>query len=48
MEHDCELNEDKASTNPENNSNNDSYVYYEMLDTCRGKMYIVKNLESHL
>ena len=39
MEHDCELNEDKASTNFEDVSKNNSYVYYEMLGDCRGKKF---------
>jgi hypothetical protein len=35
-EHDCELNEGKVSTNPEDFTRNSSYAYYEIMDTGNG------------
>jgi hypothetical protein len=36
MEHDCELNEAKASTSPGDITRNDSYIHYEIMDTGNG------------
>jgi hypothetical protein len=35
-EHDCELNEGKVSTNPEDFTRNSSYAYYEIMNTGNG------------
>ena len=36
MEHDCELNIAKASSNPNDITRNDSYIYYERMDIENG------------
>lgn len=45
MEHDCELNSEKASVDPDHVTRNDSFTYYEMMgagkkaETCKGKIF---------